>query len=115
MIVEFVGQGLYDKENLTCGNQICSALKSNLFDEINFFVAFLRRTGLSEIIKFLKQAKSKNKNITFFVGIDQKVTSRQALEKLIEFEIPAYIYNSTSYIYHPKVYLLKVKLITELL
>lgn len=105
MIVEFVGQGLYDEENLTCGNQICSALKSDFFTEINFFVAFLRRTGLAEIIKFLKDAKSKNKNITFFVGIDQKVTSRQALEKLIELKIPAYIYNSSSYIYHPKVYL----------
>jgi HKD family nuclease len=105
MIVEYIGQGLYDEENLTCGNQICSALKSEFFTEINFFVAFLRRTGLSEIVRFLKKAKEDEKEITFFVGIDQKVTSRQALEKLIELKIPAYIYNSSSYIYHPKVYL----------
>lgn len=109
MIVEFIGQGLYDEENLTCGNQICSALKSEYFTEMNFFVAFLRRTGLAEIIKFIKQAKKDGKNITFFVGIDQKVTSKQALEKLIELEIPAYIYNSESYIYHPKVYLFEGK------
>lgn len=105
MTVEYIGQGLYDEENLTCGNQICSALKSPLFTDIKFFVAFLRRTGLSEIVKFLKKAEEEKKEITFFVGIDQKVTSRQALEKLVELKIPTYIYNSTSYIYHPKVYL----------
>lgn len=105
MTVEYIGQGLYDEENFTCGNQICSALKSPFFTEINFFVAFLRRTGLSEIVRFLKKAEEDNKEITFFVGIDQKVTSRQALEKLVELKVPAYIYNSASYIYHPKVYL----------
>jgi HKD family nuclease len=105
MIVEYIGQGLYDEENFTCGNHICSALKSDFYTDINFFVAFLRRTGLAEIVKFLKKAKEKEKSITFYVGIDQKVTSKQALEKLLELNIPTYIYNSTSYIYHPKVYL----------
>lgn len=105
MIVEYIGQGLYDEENFTCGNHICSALKSDFYTDINFFVAFLRRTGLSEIVKYLKRAKENNKNITFYVGIDQKVTSKQALEKLLELNIPAFIYNSNSYIYHPKVYL----------
>ncbi len=109
MIVEYIGQGLYDEENFTCGNHICSALKSDFYTDINFFVAFLRRTGLSEIVKFLKKAKENEKNITFYVGIDQKVTSKQALEKLLELNIPTYIYNSTSYIYHPKVYLFEGK------
>jgi len=109
MIVEYIGQGLYDEENYTCGNHICSALNSNFFTDMNFFVAFLRRTGLFEIIKFLKKAKDQGKNITFYVGIDQKVTSRQALEKLLELNIPTYVYNSSSYIYHPKVYLFEGK------
>lgn len=109
MIVEYIGQGLYDEENYTCGNHICSALNSDFFTDMNFFVAFLRRTGLFEIIKFLKKAKEKGKNITFYVGIDQKVTSRQALEKLLELNIPTYVYNSSSYIYHPKVYMFEGK------
>ncbi|MBK6888435.1 MAG: phospholipase D family protein [Sphingobacteriales bacterium] len=109
MIVEYIGQGLYDEENYTCGNHICSALNSDFFTDMNFFVAFLRRTGLFEIIKFLKKAKDKGKNITFYVGIDQKVTSRQALEKLLELNIPTYVYNSSSYIYHPKVYMFEGK------
>lgn len=109
MIVEYIGQGLYDEENYTCGNHICSALNSDFFTDVNFFVAFLRRTGLFEIIKFLKKAKENGKNITFYVGIDQKVTSRQALEKLLELKIPTYVYNSSSYIYHPKVYMFEGK------
>lgn len=109
MIVEYIGQGLYDEENYTCGNHICSALNSDFYTDMNFFVAFLRRTGLFEIIKFLKKAKDKGKNITFYVGIDQKVTSRQALEKLLELNIPTYVYSSSSYIYHPKLYLFEGK------
>lgn len=105
MIVEFIGQGLYEDETETCGNHICSALEKDFFDNITFFVAFLRETGLTEIISFLKSAQEKGKNITFFVGIDQKVTSKQALKKLLELNIPTYIYYSASYIYHPKVYL----------
>jgi HKD family nuclease len=105
MIVEFLGQGLYDEEIETSGNHICSALNNEFFNEITFFVAFLRKTGLSQILKFLKKAKTENKNITFFVGINGKVTSKQALEKLLELDIPCYIYYSENYIYHPKVYL----------
>lgn len=105
MIVEFLGQGLYDEENETSGNHICSALNNEFFNEITFFVAFLRKTGLSQILKFLKKAKSEKKNITFFVGINGKVTSKQALEKLLELDIPCYIYYTENYIYHPKVYL----------
>ncbi len=113
MIVEYIGQGLYDEENYTCGNHICSALNSDFFTDMNFFVAFLRRTGLFEIIKFLKKAKDKGKNITFYVGIDQKVTSRQALEKLLELNIPTYVYNSSSYIYILRFISLKAKTKTE--
>lgn len=109
MIVEFLGQGLYDEEIETSGNHICSALNNDFFNEITFFVAFLRKTGLSQILKFLKKAKAENKNITFFVGIDQKVTSKQALEKLLELNIPCYIYNTENYIYHPKIYLFEGK------
>ena len=105
MIVEFLGQGLYDEEIETSGNHICSALNNAFFNEVTFFVAFLRKTGLSQIIKFLKKAKTENKNITFFVGINGKVTSKQALEKLLELDIPCYIYYAENYIYHPKIYL----------
>ena len=105
MIVEFLGQGLYDEEIETSGNHICSALNNEFFNEVTFFVAFLRKTGLSQILKFLKKAKTENKNITFFVGINGKVTSKQALEKLLELDIPCYIYYAENYIYHPKVYL----------
>lgn len=105
MIVEFLGQGLYDEEIETSGNHICSALNNDFFNDITFFVAFLRKTGLSQILKFLKKAKSEKKNITFFVGINGKVTSKQALEKLLELDIPCYIYFTENYIYHPKVYL----------
>jgi hypothetical protein len=105
MIVEFLGQGLHHEEDETCGNHICSAIKDESFTQITIFVAFLRKPGLDYLKPFIKKAKKENRNIIFYVGIDQQVTSKEALELLLELETETYIYYSESYIYHPKVYL----------
>ena len=105
MIVEFLGQGLHQEEDETCGNHICSAIKDKSFTQITIFVAFLRKPGLDYLKPFIKKAKEENRKIIFYVGIDQQVTSKEALELLIELNTETYIYYSQSYIYHPKIYL----------
>ncbi|MBS2099515.1 Helicase associated domain protein [Carboxylicivirga linearis] len=105
MIVEFIGQGIQQDENDTAGNYICSSFKEDLFTEITVFVAFVRRTGLNSLKPFIKKAISENRAVRFFVGIDEKVTSKEALELLLELGVETYIYSSPNYIYHPKVYL----------
>ncbi|QFZ54508.1 hypothetical protein FEZ18_06715 [Oceanihabitans sp. IOP_32] len=105
MIVEFLGQGLHFEEDETCGNHVCSAIQEKSFTQITFFIAFLRKPGLDYLKPFLEQAKNENRNITFYVGIDERVTSKEALELLLELEIETYIYFSERFIYHPKVYL----------
>ena len=105
MIVEFLGQGIHTEEDETCGNHICSAIKDTSFTQITIFVAFIRRPGLVYLKPFIEQAKKENRNITFYVGIDERVTSKEALELLIELDIETYIYNSDKFIYHPKIYL----------
>ncbi|WP_320113691.1 Helicase associated domain protein [Draconibacterium orientale] len=105
MIVEFIGQGIQTEEDETCGNHICSAIKDTSFTQITFFVAFIRRPGLNYLKPFIEQAKKENRNFTFYVGIDEKVTSKEALELLLNLDIETYIYNSNKFIYHPKLYL----------
>lgn len=115
MIVEFLGHGLHYEEDETCGNHICSAIQDNSFDKITFIIAFLRKTGLDYLVPFLKNAKKAKKQITFFVGIDEQITSQEALELLLELNIDTYIYFSERFIYHPKIYLfegLKNRIIT---
>lgn len=104
MIVEFIGQGIHTEEE-TCGNHICSAIKDNSFTQITIFVAFIRKPGLSYLKPFIKQAKKENRNITFYAGIDERVTSKEALELLLKLDVETYIYNSDRFIYHPKIYL----------
>jgi hypothetical protein len=86
MIVEFLGQGLHSEEDETCGNHICSAIKDVSFTQITIFVAFLRKPGLDYLKPFIKKAKKENRKIVFYVGIDQQVTSKEALELLLELE-----------------------------
>jgi len=105
MRIEFIGQGIDFNENETLGNHICSALKENSFSKITFFVAFLRKPGLDYLIPFIEKAKQENREITIYVGIDEKITSKEALEKLLELDIETYIYYSKKFIYHPKIYM----------
>lgn len=105
MIAEFIGQGIEFNENETLGNHICSALKETKFTRITFFVAFLRKPGVDHLIPFIKKAIEENRKITIYVGIDENITSKEALETLLELNIETYIYYSDKFIYHPKIYL----------
>nr|WP_319270750.1 Helicase associated domain protein [uncultured Draconibacterium sp.] len=105
MITEFIGQGLTDDTTESTGNYVCSSLNNEVFTEINFFVAFIRSKGIRELKPFLEKAKSESRNITFYVGIDEKITSKEALELLLDLNIDTYIFTSNKFIYHPKVYL----------
>jgi HKD family nuclease len=110
MITEFIGQGLTDETEDTLGNYLCSSLKEEVFTEVTFFSAFMRSQSLRELKPFIQKAKSEGRKLTFFVGIDERITSKEALEMLLDLEIEAYIYNSNNYIYHPKVYLFEGEL-----
>lgn len=109
MIVQFIGQGIHENEEETCGNYICSSINDDTFTDITVFVAFLRLPGLIELKTFIEKTKSDNRNITFYVGIDEKITSKEALELLLKLDVSAYIYNSERFIYHPKIYLFESK------
>ena len=104
MIAEFIGQGLFDDTEESIGNHVCSTLNNLTFKQITFFNAFLRSKGLKELKPFIKKAQKNGANFTFFIGIDEKITSKEALEMLLELGIDSYVYSSKQFIYHPKVY-----------
>lgn len=105
MITEFIGQGINDETEESAGNHICSSINNEVFTDMNFFVAFLRSKGLRELKPFIKKANSEGRRLTVYVGIDEKITSKEALEMLLELDIDGYIYNSKRFIFHPKVYM----------
>jgi HKD family nuclease len=115
MIAEFIGQGLFDDTEESIGNHICSTLNNLQFDEVTFFNAFLRSKGLKELKPFIKKAQKNGTNFTFFVGIDEKITSKEALEMLLELGVDTYVYSSKQFLFHPKVYVFEGKYAVELL
>jgi HKD family nuclease len=110
MIAEFIGQGLFDDTEESIGNHICSTLNNLQFDEVTFFNAFLRSKGLKELKPFIKKAQKIGTNFTFFVGIDEKITSKEALEMLLELGVDTYVYSSKQFLFHPKVYVFEGKI-----
>jgi len=107
MITEFIGQGLENNPNQSTGNYIRSTLKNSEYNTITVFSAFLRNKAISQIKRDLIK---KGRNITFFVGIDEQITSKEALEHLLKLNIETYLYISNQFIFHPKLYLFEGKL-----
>ena len=77
MIAEFIGHGIHEDDNETCGNYICSSIKNPLFTDITVFVAFIRKPGILELEPFIQQAISEKRNVTFFVGRNEFITSKE--------------------------------------
>lgn len=105
MLVRFLGQGLQPEEDDTCGHHICASIQDPRFQRITIIVAFLRLSGLSKLISFIKAAKERNVEMTFVIGINQYVTSKEALELLINHGVSTYTYYGDNVTFHPKLYL----------
>lgn len=111
MQIDFIGHGLNKKNKLNVGDQIATSLISPNFDVFIGFVAFTAISGVNKLLKFLLEAKEKNKKVVFFIGVDNKGTSKQSLEILLENNIDVFIYhkNEEFITYHPKLFLFEGK------
>lgn len=98
--VKLIFQGLIENQNHN--NEVNKLLKK----EANKFIvstAYLNSSGVAEIDSSLQKT---NRNVEFFVGIRNGVTSIQAINKLIQMEIFPYIVDTATKkkIFHPKIY-----------
>lgn len=109
MKIEFLGHGIFEEQDNTVGNYLHKSFKDKNFDTFKCFVAYTTLSGLSIFMDELEKVKHKYKKIEFYLGVDDKGTSREALLELLEKEIDTYIYYNptkrTRAIYHPKLYI----------
>lgn len=104
MKVEFIGHGLNNKSKTLHYHLRKSFLDSN-YDTFIGFSAYTKKTGLDLISKELLEAKKRFKSLTFYLGIAEKGTSKEALEFLLENGIKTYTFCSgTAFIFHPKIF-----------
>lgn len=107
MKATFLGHGLDTENRNNVGKQLAFSFDSSNYSVFNGFVAFAAISGVRMLIPYLKKAKETYTHIRFYIGVDNRGTSKEALEELIKENIETYIYHDKrDYVtYHPKLFI----------
>ena len=101
-----IGQGYNIEEDSSVGKELVKQFESNVYDCFTCLVAFASYGGVSALTKYIEEGKAKGMKIKVVLGVDQKATSKEALEEVLTWDVDARIYHTNSNnIFHPKVYL----------
>ena len=101
-----IGQGYNIEEDSSVGKELIKQFESKIYDSFTCLVAFASYGGVSALTKYIEEGKANGMNIKVVLGVDQKATSKEALEEVLTWDVNARIYHTnSSNIFHPKVYL----------
>ena len=101
-----IGQGYNIKENTSVGKELVEQFNSKRYKSFTCLVAFASYGGISAMTPYIETAKSEGVAIKVVLGVDQKGTSKEALEEVLSWDVDASIYHTKSInIFHPKIYL----------
>jgi HKD family nuclease len=97
-------QGFPDCDN-SVGRVLMDSFEDLEFDRFFCSVAFVRQSGITQLRDYIEKAKSHIKQFRIIVGVDQRGTSKEALETLLDLDVGTSIFHTVSPItFHPKVY-----------
>ncbi|MEK6616787.1 MAG: phospholipase D family protein [Bacteroidota bacterium] len=106
MNIKLLGQGFEATSADSVGNQLIKFLSDTDFHTFTGISAFASQAGVNGLAKHIASAKKHLNIITIVTGVDQKGTSKEALEALLKLNINSYVFYQPSYtIFHPKIYL----------
>lgn len=106
MKIDFLGQGFEPVSDNAVGNHLIDLLNSKDYHTFTILTAFISTSGVRGILNILEDITPKHVSKTIITGIDQKGTSKEALEMLVDTDLEAYVYHQpSSSIFHPKIYL----------
>ena len=116
MTIKFLSQGFETTSKDAVGNYLMKFIADGQFHSFRVITAFISLAGVKGIQKHLENAKHL-KNITIITGIDQKGTSKEALQALMELKVNSYVFfvPLPSPIFHPKIYLFEGENNSELI
>lgn len=106
MNINLLGQGFEEKSVNSVGNQLIKFFADKNFHTFTGISAFASQAGIRGLSRHIKTAKKHLNIITIVTGVDQKGTSKEALEELLALDINAFVFYQPSItIFHPKIYL----------
>ncbi len=116
MTVTILEQGFEATSENSVGNYLMKFLANTNFHSFYAITAFTSLAGINGIHKHIENAKHLE-NITVITGVDQKGTSKEALQALMELKINSYVFfvPPPSPIFHPKIYLFEGQNNSELI
>lgn len=103
---KIIGQGYNLEENSSVAKELIELFNSGKYDKFTCLVAFASYGGITALTPHILRAKIKGVKIKIILGVDQKCTSKDALEEVLSWGADSYIYYTlNTNIFHPKVYL----------
>ncbi|HCW07992.1 MAG TPA: hypothetical protein DGG95_11585 [Cytophagales bacterium] len=106
MQIKLLGQGFKPSSSQPVGQELIKFLADKDFHTFTGISAFASQAGVKGLSKYISSAKKHLKVITIVTGVDQKGTSKEALEALLDLDVEAYVFYQPSItIFHPKIYL----------
>lgn len=116
MNITLLGQGFEATSANSVRNQLIKSFADKDFHTFTGISAFASQAGMRGLSKHIKTAKKHLGIITIVTGVDQKGTSKEALEELLALKINAYVFYQPSItIFHPKIYLFEGAAKSELI
>lgn len=89
------------------GDVLSNEMASPDYNRFRFAVAYMRVSGLDRLTDSLEALLGRGGHISGAVGIDDEVTSVEALETLMHFSSDSTVFHTiSSYVFHPKLYIL---------
>ena len=106
MLITTLSQGITPDITNSTGEALIRFFKDTEYQTFTGMSAFASVAGISGLASHIEAAKQRGQTINFIVGVDQKSTSKEALEAIIGLGINSFIFHQLGgSIFHPKVYL----------
>lgn len=106
MTTNILSQGLTTETENSVGATLIKCLKSENYKSFIFISAFASEAGINGLSEHIEEAKKTYESLNIIVGVDQKGTSKEALDALSKLGINAFIFYQPNFsIFHPKIYL----------
>lgn len=106
MTINVLTQGLTTDIDRSVGVALIKFLDSTDYRSFTFISAFASESGINGLSGYIEKAKKNYESLNIIVGVDQKGTSREALEALLKLNINTLIFHQRAFsIFHPKIYL----------
>ena len=87
-----VGQGYNLEKDTSVAKELIEQFESKRYDSFTCLVAFASYGGISALTPYIKQEKDRGVKIRVILGVDQKGTSKDALEEVLSWGVDAWIY-----------------------